>query len=411
MGGMAQQGMGQHAEVGSRTRAGRVPAVDAGLVTGVYVYNAVIQGAGGPWYEFLIPVGLCGPWLLRRRWPLPAMGVVLIAALCQSLLGMPVLVADVMLAAGVYNLASRYRWQVSVPPALLTICWILLSWGPRLDELFLNLGDLGVFVLLVVTAWTVGALVRTRRLQVESLKHRARQLEREKQTQQRASVAAERARIARELHDIVSHSLSSVVLLADGAAHTVDEDPDRARHAMELVRDSARGALGQTRQILDLLRDDESEDSRRRSPHPGVGDLEVLVADFDRAGPAARLRVEGEVVELSGGLDLAVHRIVQEALTNARKHGGARLGQVDVEVLFPPTSGERDSLQVRITDDGAGGGASDADTDGHGLVGIRERVAALGGTLTAAPRPDGGFEVLARLPMTGWHGDDREGGR
>lgn len=385
-------------------------AFDIALTVVILAYNAVVQGFAGPWYEYCVPLGLCLPWLARRRWPLPVLVTMLAFAVLQTLLGLGVLPADLMLALGVHNLAARSRWQCSIPFTALVVGWIGASWAPRMNELYLNPGDLGVFMLLVVVAWVSGMLVRIRRQQIATLEGRARQLEREKQTQRRAIVVAERTRIARELHDIVSHSLSSVVLLADGAAETVREDPERARHAMHLVRDSARGALGETRNILDLLRDEDSVDSATRSPQPGIADLPALVAEFDAAGPAARLDVRGEARELSAGLELAVHRIVQESLTNARKHGGPALTSVEVEVCFPPASGDDGTLQVRICDDGAGGDAS-ADGGGHGLVGMRERVAALDGTLTAGPRRDGGFDVLVRLPMTLRSGSGREGRR
>lgn len=404
---------------------------DFALALAVFVYNAPIQGVGGasPWYEFGIPLGLCAPWVVRRRWPLTVMGIMLAAAVVQSLLAMDVLVADFMLAAGVYNVALRYRWPFSSLAAGLTIAWGIVAFGSRLDELYLSIGDFGSIVLLVITAWTGGALIRVRRLHVESLEERARQLEREKETQQKVIAAAERSRIARELHDIVSHSLSSVVLLADGASLKVHDEPDRAQHAMELVRDSARGALGEMRRILDLLRDEQSatetSGSGARAPRPGVADLDTLVAESRAAGLPVQLTVGGDPVGLSEGLDLAVYRIVQESLTNARKHAGPELTAVTVRIDYPTSSGVAgDDLVVRIVDDGSGASTARPAGGGHGLVGMRERVGTFAGTLSAgtlsAGTPPagtlsagtgrgGGYQVVAHFPASEL-GDSPEAG-
>lgn len=372
---------------------------DMVLAVGVLVFSLLVQGigAGLPWFEVLVPLALCVCWLGRRRWPVGVLGTMVVVGVAQVLLGMDLIAADVMFVAGVHNVASRRRWQTSVPLAALVAVGVLIATRPMFVDGYLNIGDVGLLVLLVITSWTVGSLVRVRRLRMEALEERARQLEREKETQRQIVAAAERARIAREIHDVVSHSLSSVVLLTDGAAHKVRTEPDRAREAMHLARDTARSALGEMRRTLDLLREDDGPTSR--TPQPGVDDLPGLVAATTAMGTPTELAVRGERVPLSEGVDLAVHRIVQESLTNARKHGGPTLAGVLVEVTWPDAT-ESGELVVRITDDGAGdvGESTGLDGGGHGLVGMRERVKTFGGTLYARPRNGGGYRVEARIP-------------
>lgn len=341
------------------------------------------QAAG----QILVSVALCAPYLLRRRLPLPVLGVMLVAACVQLLLGAPILAADAMLLFAVYNVATRYLWWISLAGALLAVAWLLVAVIPHLGEDVIDVGQLGMLIVVTFWVWTWGTLVRVRRQHISGLRERAEQAERERETKARMSVAEERARIAREIHDIVSHSLSVVVVMSDGAAAKVDSEPDRARTAMLQVRDTGRAALADMRRMLDVLREDEPGS---HAPQPGVVQLDALMDQSRAVGLPVTFTIGGEPAPLPQGLELTIYRIVQEALTNVRKHAGAHVTRVEASLTYRP-----DAIEVRVTDDGRG--LSD-EAGGHGLVGMRERVAAHGGTLATGPRPEGGFEVVAVLP-------------
>lgn len=375
----------------------RVWLLDLLVVLAVFVYNLPILPvyvADGPRLVALaaVSVGLCAPYLLRRRYPLVVFGVIWAAAWVQLVLGAALIPADVMLLLAVYNVTTRYRWGVSLPAALAVVAWLLVAVAPRLDEDFVDIGELVSLIALIALVWTWGMLVRVRRDYVASLQERAHQLEREREAQAQIAVAEERSRIAREIHDIVSHSLSVVVVMSEGAASKVETDPERARSAILGVRDTGRNALAEMRRMLGVLRNDEPGS---HAPQPGVGELEQLVQESTKAGLPVTLIVEGEPVPIPVGVDLAVYRIVQEALTNVRKHAGAAVQNVEVRFHYGSTE-----LEVRVADDGQGfRGEADGRPVGHGLVGMRERVATYGGTLRAGMRPSGGFEVTAVLPI------------
>ncbi|WP_246074266.1 sensor histidine kinase [Nonomuraea terrae] len=369
--------------------------VDLVVALAVFGYNLPIQVAyvpdGSP-IGVAVSAGLCAPYVLRRKHPFAVFGVILLTACVQLVLGVGILPADIMLAFALYNVAVRFPWTASLPAAGAVVLWSLVTVAPRLEEYDLSVFDLGLLVLVAVWAWTWGTTVRIRRDYVASLRERALQLEREREAQAMIAAAAERARIAREIHDIVSHSLSVVVLMAEGAALKVRSEPERAEQAMFTVRDTGRTALAEMRRMLDVLRDGEPGS---HAPQPGIAQLDRLVKESRAAGLPVRMTVSGEPGDLSEGLDLVVYRVVQEALTNARKHAGPRLRRVDVALRH--REGE---IEVRITDDGQGVRDGPA-ADGHGLVGMRERVAAYGGTLRTGSRADQGFEVVAVLPVGG----------
>ncbi len=364
-------------------------------MVGVFLYNLpiipvfvddAVAGIG----LVLVSAVLCGPYVLRRRYPLWVLGVMLLAACVQLLLGAPLLAADAMLLFAVYNAATRYVWWVSLAGTVATVGWLLVAVIPHLGDDVVDVGQLGVLVVVTLWVWTWGTLVRIRREHVAGLRERAEQAERERETNARIAVAEERARIAREIHDIVSHSLSVVVLMSDGAAAKVGSEPERARSAMLHVRDTGRGALAEMRRMLGVLRENEPGSD---APQPGIAQLDALVAQSRTAGLPVELTVTGEPAVVSAGLGLTVYRLVQEALTNVRKHAGADLTAVTVRVDCRP-----DEVEVRVTDDGRGAGSDSVGASGHGLVGMRERVAAHDGTLSAGPRSGGGFEVVAVLP-------------
>lgn len=369
------------------------------VVLAVFAYNLPIQPTAvpnGSWLGtgLVVSVGLCAPYLLRRRYPLRVFGAILIVAFAQVLLGVALIPADLVLLFALYGVATRFRWWVSFPAAAAVATWLLLAAVPLTHKGHLTIGDVGLLVVVIGWAWTWGTLVRIRRDHIDGLREHARQLERGRAAEARIVAAEERARIAREIHDIVSHSLSVVVVVADGAASKVHSEPDRARQAILAVRDTGRTALAEMRRMLGVLRDGEPGS---RAPQPGITQLNRLVEDSRSAGLPVELTVRGDPVEVSAGLDLAVYRVVQEALTNVREHAGPSVSRVDVELDY-----HDNELEVRVTDDGRGVvGERARERPGHGLVGMRERIAAYGGSVRSTTRPSGGFEVTAVLPIGG----------
>jgi signal transduction histidine kinase len=253
--------------------------------------------------------------------------------------------------------------------------------------------DTFVFILLLVGGpFLVGRIVNARIQLARELREKASRLERESAEQQKLAVAEERARIAREMHDVVAHNVSVMVVQASAARRMIDHDPTRAREALTSVEQTGREALAEMRRMLDVLR---AEDERAAlAPQPSIDELESLIALAREAGLDVELEVEGERRRLSSGVDLSAFRIVQEALSNTIKHAGAAHARVRLRF------GD-DEMEVDVVDDGHGARAraSDNGKAGQGLVGMRERVAMLGGRLEAGYRANGGFEVRATLPL------------
>ncbi|MBQ1107246.1 sensor histidine kinase [Streptomyces anulatus] len=260
-----------------------------------------------------------------------------------------------------------------------------------------------IFVTIIMTvpfvlAWVLGDSLRTRRAYFDQLEERAARLEREREAQSKVAVAAERARIARELHDVVAHNVSVMVVQADGAAYVMDAAPDQAKQALETISSTGRQALAEMRRLLGVLRTGDAPESGEYVPQPDVEQIEDLVAQVRQTGLTVDFKVEGTPRPLPSGVELTAYRVVQEALTNTRKHGGPDAGASVRLVYFD------DGLGLLIEDDGRGaahelyedGGADGA---GHGMIGMRERIGMVGGTLDAGPRPGGGFRISALLPL------------
>lgn len=401
--GAARRGATATGELSSSLRApgasrpGRGRLVDLLVALAVFLYNlpilpVYVTGGSRLVAGYAISVFLCAPYVFRRRYPLAVFGITMAAASAQLLLGTGLIPADIILLPVVYTVATRFRWPVSVTATVIVIVWFLIAEVPRFEDDYLDIGDLVAIVALIALAATWGTLVRTRRNYIASLEERARRLEREREVHAQIAVAEERAKIAREIHDIVSHSLSVVVIMSDGAASKIDTEPERAKAAMYTVRDTGRGALAEMRRMLGVLRDDEPGS---HAPQPGIAQLPQLVEESRSAGLPVTLTVEGEPVPVSSGLDLTTYRVVQEALTNARRHAGPSLQEVDVRVRYTGTD-----LEIRVVDDGRGfRDEPDPESSGHGLIGMRERVTAYGGTLQHGMRAGGGFEVFAVLPI------------
>jgi signal transduction histidine kinase len=251
-----------------------------------------------------------------------------------------------------------------------------------------RLADAAYITLLLGAPVIAGRVIRRRQQREGDLQRHAETLDREQHTIAREAVAQERARIARELHDIVAHALSVMVLQARGGRRVLATQPDETRRALDCIEHAGEQAMADMRTLLGLLRG--GEDGAPIAPQPRLERIHDLGADVTAAGLPVDVAIEGEPTELPLGIDVSAYRIVQEALTNALKHAGRAHARVIVRY-------RHDDLELEIVDDGAGG--ADGHGAGHGLSGIRERVAIYGGELHCGRRPEGGYSVRARLPV------------
>jgi signal transduction histidine kinase len=250
--------------------------------------------------------------------------------------------------------------------------------------------DFAGVVLLFSIAWLTGFAIGRKLEQASAAQERAERLESEREAEARAAVAEERARIARELHDVVGHSVSVMTVQASAVRRRLLPDQEQEREALEIVEQTGREALAEMRRLVGVLR--RPEEAPALAPQPSLQHLDRLVAQAGESGLPVELRIEGEPTPLPPGVDLTAYRLVQEGLTNAIKH--ARASKADVVVTYSDGT-----VEVSVTDDGTGDG--DGGGGGHGLVGMRERVSVYGGELEAGPRPEGGYALKARLPVQG----------
>ncbi|GAA4207209.1 sensor histidine kinase [Microbispora amethystogenes] len=336
----------------------------------------------------LLSAALVVPLLWRRNHPREVFAVVSVVSFAQWLLNIAVLPANLAVLVAMYGVAARCtrRWALAAGVvAEGGLLLAMLSWSPDPMRAW---PSASVFV---VAVWIGGMYANTRRRYVESLVERAERAERERDQQARIAAAAERARIARELHDVVAHNVSVMVVQADGAAYAIDSDPEQARRAMQAISGTGRQALAEMRRLVGVLRQDAGSPAEEYAPQPGVAQLDELVRQVRDSGLPTEFTVSGTPRALPEGEQLAVYRIVQEALTNAIKHGGPGT-RARVEMTYGPGL-----IELRVSDDGRGAAAPRV-VGGHGLIGMRERVAMYGGSVEAAPRSGGGFQVVARIP-------------
>ena len=258
--------------------------------------------------------------------------------------------------------------------------WVWL--GPQGVRSWSLLGD----TVVVIAPMLAGLWVRQLRLRAETLRQLAAQSEREREERARTAVAEERSRIARELHDEVAHAMSVIAVQADAAEGALTRDPALVRQPLVAIRDTARGALADMRRVLGALHGDEAADL---APGPGLARVGALIEQARAAGLRVDLRVDGEPVPLPPAVDLAAYRVLQEGLTNARKHAAA--SRVEVVLRY-----RADQIAVEVSDDGDGSGPGGG--SGRGLAGVRERVALLGGEFVAGPRTRG-FALRVTLPV------------
>jgi len=369
--------------------------VDGVLALGLALLGV---GTGGrqerhPLVPIVLAVAVVVPVVFRRKYPAGAFAAAVVLGGLQVLVSSRPSGSDVAILILLYTLAAYRPRQFAVPG--LVICLVgsviaIAKWapnGPHTLDAFLS--ALTLFATLTLIAWVLGDSMRYRRGYFLALEERAARLERERDAQAQIAAAAERARIARELHDVVAHNVSVMVVQADGAAYALDSEPERARQALAAISGTGRHALAEMRRLLGVLRTEDEPTGF--TPQPGIDELGELLEQTRATGLAVSFTVEGAARPLPEGIALAAYRVVQESLTNTRKHAGPA-SSVSVLLRFC-----EDGLLLRITDDGRGAAAV-SDGAGHGLTGMRERVEMYGGTVRAAPRPGGGYQVTARLP-------------
>ncbi len=385
--------------LGARLRAHPL-GVDGGLAAFVW-FTTVLLTAGLFWTTdpagLLIGTLLTVPLAWRRRAPVPAAAAVTVLALLELVLVGTFLPANVAALVMVHALAAYApRWAgraglvLGLVGALLAgVRWFLLPGDA--SGLVSSTGAIGVAV---VAAWALGKLRRARLQQLATLEDRARLLEVERDQEMRLAATAERARIAREMHDVVAHSLSVVIAQADGGRYAGRTDPEAATGALEAIAATGRQALTDMRALLGVLREDGGEEY---APQPDVAAIPGLVDDVRTSGLDVDLLVEGEPRPMAAGPQLAAYRIVQESLTNVLKHAGPA-SRAWVRLHWRP-----DVLELSVLDDGRGAAAAVAGCDGRGqgLRGMSERARLHRGRLEAAPRTGGGFGVHAVLPLGG----------
>ena len=364
----------------------------AGLLL-LFVLPADLAGrTGSPAADLTFSLALLACVPFRRLAPVRVFVAVSVLCLTQLALLDHIVAGDFVALIALYTVvAYGPGTRVGVAATACAVVGALLA-GARWDEPADRASPLDVVASTVVStllAAALGAWRRSRRAELAALEERSRLLALERDQQAAVGAAIERARIARELHDVVAHSLSVIVVQADGAAAGAEQRPAAAAAALRTIGDTGRDALGQMRRLLGVLR---AEQGGELAPQPGTAQLEELVAQVVRAGLPAVLSVEGDRRPLDGTIDVTLYRVAQEALTNVLKHAGA-VRRVDVVLRF-----RDDAVELLVRDDGRdarapGGGG------GHGLVGMRERVDMQRGTLAAGPRAGGGFEVLAVIPV------------
>jgi len=349
-----------------------------------YVHHRVPAALGG--------VALSAVVAVRRRWPLAAVLVGVGAVAVQDVFGgrltehaIGAIPAGVLAFYGAGAFLSARRAPLALGLGV-TVLWVdVLITKPTFSEFFFT------GLLLGVLPWTVGRILRERGARESAYRESAERLDAEREQRARTAAYRERTRIARELHDVIAHSVSVMVIQAGGARMVMDSEPERADSSLRSVERAGRDALAEMRRLLGVL--DSGDDPRALAPQPGLADIEDLVSRTRTAGLATKLQIEGAPAIVSPALDLCAYRIVQEALTNAIKHAGP----ARVTVCLRWT---RDALELDVSDNGRGPIAVNGASGGHGIAGMRERTSLHGGEIQAGARGNGGFAVQARLPLT-----------
>jgi signal transduction histidine kinase len=360
-------------------------------VTGTVLGRERIDGPEGPlWLDILAILLIVLPLLARRRFPFGAPAAMGVAAALTSFVDRTVVPYDgvtFLVGCAALFLVGSLRDRAQAVAGFVVaegVLAVVLHNHPTL-----GVGDFVVASIIFAIVWTIAFGVGRKSVEADEAKERANRAEREREERARVAVAEERARIARELHDVVGHSVSVMTVQASGVRRLLRPDQEREREALLIVERTGREALAEMRRMVGVLR--RPEEGPALAPQPSLEHLSRLVAQALEAGLPVELRIEGEASQLPAGVDLTAYRLVQEGLTNVVKHAQA----TRAEVLVNYGDGY---LEVTVRDDGKGVGNGDG--GGHGLVGMRERVSVYGGELDAGPQAGGGYRLRAKLPLT-----------
>jgi signal transduction histidine kinase len=363
-----------------------VVAIFAGSVADMFTAREQ-SGWGGPRsLELLAAVLISVPLLWRKRAPIAVLalvfvgGMIDVASVAPRQAGFEPFVAELV---AYYSLGAHETERRSVVAFVVSLVFGAIP-AAFLHE---TAGSVAPSLVFTFAAWLVGVIIRSWRSRAIALEQANRQLELQRELQAEAAVAVERGRIARELHDVIAHNVSMIVVQAGAAARVLEGAQPHVRDALEAIESTGRGTVDEMRRLLGVLRD--SATGATLAPQPGLADLEKLVANVRDAGLPVEVHVEGTPTPLPPALDLTAFRIAQEALTNALKHAGPARAQVSIR--YEPTA-----VEIEVRDDGSGNGNGRG--SGHGLVGMRERAALWGGQVEAG-RTTEGWRVRVRLPV------------
>ncbi|PFG37565.1 signal transduction histidine kinase [Flavimobilis soli] len=397
--------------------------IDSILTLTVLFFTVLLYGSSGR--ELVYSIALLAPLAVRRRFPVTSVVLVYLAglplafsnasvALPFGVVAVPVALYSVTLHGPRWSYLTAFLSGL-VGCAILSANAALLSSDPTGEGIVTAFVVMFTSSMVLVTSWAFGLMRRSRRDTIAALVDRADRLERERDQQAQLATSAERTRIAREMHDIVAHSLSVIIAQADGGRYAAATDPDAAARTLGTIAETGRDALADMRRLLGVLRADDpsssagrlggqpglehtgpagtpAPDGAERTPQPASGDLETLVEQVRASGVDVSYVRMGTPRQLPPGVGLSVYRVCQESLTNVLKHAGPS-ASVTVLLRWDATQ-----LTLDVTDDGRGAAAA-SDGAGHGLVGMRERATMFGGSLSAGPRPGGGFRVHLELPV------------
>jgi signal transduction histidine kinase len=359
-------------------------------ITGAILGRGHEIGPEGPlWFDVLAMLAIILPLLARRRFPFGAPAAMGAAAAATSFVDTTVVPFDgvtfIVGCAALFLVGSlRDRSQAVAGLAVAEgVLAVVVYNGPTA-----HVGDFIVGSIIFGIVWAIAFGVGRKSVEADEAKERAARAELEREHRAQVAVADERARIARELHDVVGHSVSVMTVQASAVRRLLHPGQERERQALLIVEQTGREALAEMRRMVGVLR--RPEEAPALAPQPSLEHLERLIESAREAGLPVEVRVEGEAVQLPAGVDLTAYRLVQEGLTNALKHAEASRA----EVLVNYGEGH---VEVTVSDDGRGVGNGDG--GGHGLVGIRERVSVYGGELDAGPKPGGGYRLRAKLPL------------